>query len=82
MTIDPRVGFWLSIILAIVLYLGGASGEWTDLLGPETARRVLAILALVGGTGSAINAVLHAIPSKSTPAALANFPLGSGKPEK
>lgn len=74
MTIDPRVGLWLSIFLAALGFLAGAGTQLTTLLGDHTANIVLAVCVLILGVGNAINAVLHAIPSK--PGALNEFPLG------
>lgn len=74
MTIDPRVGFYLSISLAVIGFLAGAGTQFTTLFGDHTANIILAICVLVLGCGNAVNAVLHAIPSK--PGALNEFPLG------
>ena len=79
MTIDPRVGMWLSVVLAIMGFLGGAGSQFTDLgLSPATVKALLAGDALLLGIGNAINAVLHAIPSK--PGATNEFPLGPKTP--
>lgn len=74
MTIDPRVGFYLSIFLAVVGFLAGAGTQLTTLFGEHTANVVLAVVVLILGMGNAVNAVLHAIPSK--PGAANEFPLG------
>ena len=63
MTIDPRVGFWLSIVLAIIGVTAAGSTQLTTIFGEHTANIVLAISALVLGAGNAVNAILHAIPS-------------------
>jgi len=65
MTIDPRWSFWLSITLAVLGFLSGAGGQFTDLgLDPIKVKALLALIALVIGVGNAINAVFAAIPSK------------------
>jgi hypothetical protein len=74
MTIDPRVGLYLSIFLAVVGFFAGAGTQLTTLFGEHTANIVLAVVVMVLGAGNAINAVLHAIPSK--PGAANEFPLG------
>jgi hypothetical protein len=74
MTVDPRVGFYLSIFLAAVSVLAGAGTQLTTLFGDHMANVVLAGVVLVLGAGNAVNAVLHAIPSK--PGAANEFPLG------
>ena len=77
MTIDPRWSFWLSIILAICGFLGGAGAEFADLGLPATqVKAILAALAIIVGVGNAINAVLAAIPSKD---ATTGFYLGPKK---
>lgn len=74
MTIDPRIGLYLSVLMAMLAFIVGAGATLTDLFGPETTKIVLAISTLVLGVGNAVNAVLHAIPSK--PGAASEFPLG------
>lgn len=65
MTIDPRFSFWLSIGLAVMGFLSGAGGQFTDLgLEPVKVKALLALIALFIGVGNAVNAVLAAIPSK------------------
>jgi len=81
MTIDPRVGFYLSLALAILGFLSGSSAALTDLMGPEHIKPIMAIIGLTVGIGNSINAVLHAIPSKSGPDALKEFYLAK-KPEE
>ena len=76
MTISPKYGMWLSIILAIIGVMAGASTQLTTIFGEHTANIILAVAVLLLGAGNAVNAVLHMIPSASTPAALAQFPLG------
>lgn len=74
MQIDPRVGMWLSIVLAAIGFLAGAGTQLTTLFGEHMANIILASSVLLLGVGNAVNAVLHAIPSK--PGATAEFPLG------
>lgn len=74
MTIDPRVGFWLSIALAIIGVVAAGSTQLTTIFGEHTANIVLAITMLVLGAGNAVNAILHAIPSG--PNKENEFPLG------
>lgn len=65
MTIDPRFSFYLSLALAILGFLAGASAQFADLgLSAITTKAILAALTLCLGVGNAINAVLAAIPSK------------------
>lgn len=67
MTVDPRWSFWLSLMLAVFGFLGGAGAQFTDLgLAPTTVKAILALLTLALGIGNAINAVLAAIPSKDS----------------
>jgi phage-related protein len=80
MTIDPRVGFWMSVALAIIGAVAGGASQITAIFGQHSAEVILACSVLLLTIGNAVNAVLHAIPSKST--GLNDFYLGSGKPEK
>ena len=65
MTLDPRVSLFLNVAIAILTVLGA----YTDAIGPEGAT-------IVGVLTAVVNAILHAIPSQSTPAAKASFYLG------
>lgn len=77
MTIDPKVGMWLSIILALAGALTGLSASFADLgLSPAEVKGILAADTIAMTLGNAINAVLHMIPSQSGPAGAAQFPLG------
>jgi uncharacterized membrane protein HdeD (DUF308 family) len=73
MTIDPRWGMWISIIAAILSFLVGAGATFTDLFGPEVSKTIVGVAVLLNGVINAINAVLHAVPSK--PGAFNEFPL-------
>lgn len=68
MTIDPRVGFWLSIILAVIGVLAASSTQLTTIFGEHTANIVLAFAVMILAAGNAVNAILHAIPSSNTDA--------------
>ena len=74
MTLDPRYGFYFSIIMAVISALGLCSTQLTTLFGPEMSAKVLAGLVVLNAINSAINAILHAIPSK--PNSDNEFPLG------
>jgi hypothetical protein len=64
MTIDPRWSFYLSLSLAVLGFLSGAGGQFTDIgLDPIHVKALLALVALVIGVGNAVNAVFAAIPS-------------------
>jgi hypothetical protein len=77
MTISPKVGMWLSIILALGGALTGLSASFADLgLSPGEVKAILAGDTIVLTLGNAINALLHMIPSVSGPAGAAEFPLG------
>ena len=82
MTIDPRVGFYLSIVLAIIGVLASGSTQLTTIFGEHTANIVLACAVLVLTAGNAVNAILHAIPSGNTPADASKFMLGPSSPQQ
>ena len=77
MQIDPRWGFWLSIVAAIVSALIAGATELTDIFGQADAHKINAVLILANTVINGVNAVLHAIPSKPGPAALSEFYLAS-----
>jgi hypothetical protein len=79
MTIDPRVGFYLSVVLAVIGVLAISGTTLTDMFGPHVTKIILSSSTLLLAIGNAVNAVLHAIPSKTTPAALEEFYLGPKK---
>lgn len=79
MTINPKVGMYFSIFLAVIGALAGAGTEFTQIFGEHVANQILAADALLLSAGTAVNAVLHMIPSQSGPAAAAQFPLGPAK---
>jgi hypothetical protein len=54
---------------------GGAGAELTTLF-KDYAQTIVAAASFFGGIISAINAVLHAIPSQTGPTGAAQFPLG------
>lgn len=74
MTIDPRFGFWFSIVMAVVSALGICGTQLTTLFGDIMANKILAAIVMLNVVNSAINAILHAIPSK--PGSANEFPLG------
>jgi len=78
MTIDPRVGFYLSLALAIIGAVAGAATQITTIFGEHSAQIILASCVLLMTIGNAVNAVLHAIPSSvpSTPKEESKFFLG------
>jgi hypothetical protein len=75
-TIDPRIGMWISIIAAIILFLASATTQLTDVFGPAVAQTISSVCVLLGGIISAVNAVLHMIPAQKGPLGAAQFPLG------
>jgi hypothetical protein len=79
MTIDPRIGFWFSIVLAAIGALAGLSTQLTTIFGIHTADIILATAFVLMTIGNAVNAILHAIPSKVSELAK-SFYLGSGHP--
>jgi hypothetical protein len=65
MTIDPRWSIALSLGLAILAFLSGASATLTDTgLDPITVKHLLAWTTLITGIGNCVNAVLTGIPAK------------------
>ena len=81
MTLDPRVGVWMSIIAAIgsVLILCGT--EFTTLFGSTGSGKILAALGIVNACINGVNGVLHMIPSSNKPDDARLFALGP-KPAK
>ncbi len=76
MTIDPRIGMWFSIVMAIVSVMLLCGTEFTTLFGSVVSLKMLAALGILNVVNNAINGVLHMIPSISGPAGAAQFPLG------
>ncbi len=67
MTLDPRWSIFLSLSLAILAFLAGASSALTDLgLQPAQVKGILSVVTLMLGVGNAVNAVLTGIPSKDS----------------
>lgn len=75
MTIDPRIGLWLSLVAAVLSFLVGASATMTDLFGADHAKTIIGVTVLLNGVINAVNAVLHAIPSQ--PNRFDEFPLAA-----
>jgi uncharacterized membrane protein len=63
MTVDPKVGMWLSVLAAIILFLAAAPASLADVFGAVPAGKIVSIATLSGGIISAVNAVLHVIPA-------------------
>lgn len=80
MTIDPRVGFYLGIATAILLFTAGATTELTTIFNAVIAAKITAGAVFLGGIMAAITGILHAIPSGNTPADLQKFMLGPSSP--
>lgn len=76
MTIDPRIGMWISIVAALLAFLGASTAELTTIFDAQTAQKIVAVCAFLGGGINAVNAVLHMIPSVSGPTGDKQFPLG------
>jgi len=76
MTIDPRIGLYLSIAAAIISALVGAGAEFSTLFSQEQTKAILALLTLLNTVINAVNAVLHAIPSQAAVQDPKMFPLG------
>lgn len=74
MTINPKVGMWVSIIAAIVSALLLSGAEFTTIFGAGNTEKILAGLGIINAIINGANAVLHMIPSQS--GAAAEFPLG------
>ncbi len=65
MQIDPRWSIALSLILAVLAYVAGASATLVDTgMDPAHVKIFLAWVTLILGVGNTINAVLTGIPSK------------------
>jgi len=62
MTVDPKIGFWRSVIYVVVQALLGIAG-WGDVMDVKTAGVISMVLSTIAG---AVNAVLHGI-SAPTP---------------
>jgi hypothetical protein len=73
MTLDPRVSVYLNVALAVVIALLGGTAMYTDLFGPTATVKILACLGILS---LVLNAILHSIPSQSTPQAMKSFYLG------
>jgi hypothetical protein len=80
MTIDPRVGMWISIIAAVLMFLAGAGAELTTMFSTAVANEIVAVAVFLGGLISAVNAVLHMIPSSNAPGDASKFALGPKGP--
>ena len=63
MTVDPKIGMWLSVLAAIILFVASAPVSLSDVFGVALAGKIVAIATLSGGIISAVNAVLHVIPA-------------------
>lgn len=74
MTLDPRIGMWISIVASVLAFVGASTAELTSIFDAHTANVIVGVSAFVGGVINAVNAVLHAIPSQS--GAAAQFLLG------
>jgi hypothetical protein len=78
MTIDPRWGFWFSVIAALVSGLLLCGAEFTTLFGDVSTGKILAGLGIGNVVINSLNAVLHAIPAavQTTVGAAKAFYLG------
>jgi hypothetical protein len=80
MTINPRVGLYLSLLGVILGVLATAGASLTTIFGAHGAEIIAAAAPLLLTIISGVNGVLHMIPSADTPAATAKFMLGPSPP--
>jgi len=81
MTLDPRVAVFLSAILAVSAFLGGAGSYFADLgMSPQEVKALLAGDALLLGIGNSVLAALSAIPSTAEPDTMKKCYLGPKAP--
>jgi hypothetical protein len=79
MTISPKVGFWLSIILMLAGLITGFTTYFADFgLSQHQITVILDLDAIVIAVGNGFNAMLHLIPSAAptTAANAAQFVVG------
>lgn len=76
MTLDPRIGVYVSIVAAIISTLVLCGAEFTTIFGSADTAKILAVLGILNAVINGVNAVLHMIPSKNTPDAAKEFALG------
>lgn len=67
MNLDPRISFWLNIVVALAGFLAASSTQVSELFGPNVANIMAKSSALLVGFVGAINAVLHALPAPGQP---------------
>lgn len=67
---------WISIAVAVILFLASATTQLTDIFGTLMAAKITATCTLFGGIMSAVSAVLHTIPSQKGPLGAAQYLLG------
>jgi hypothetical protein len=59
--VDPRVTFWLSIVIAVASFLTGGGANWVNTgLDPMTIQHVVAWVAIATGVGNIVLAGLTA----------------------
>jgi hypothetical protein len=76
MTVDPRIGMWVSIVAAAISVLVLCGAEFTTLFGDVATAKILAGLGIANAVINGINGVLHMIPASSNPVAAQKFMLG------
>lgn len=79
MTLNPKVGMWVSFGAFAVSALLLCGAEFTTLFGTDNTNKILAALGILNALVNGANGVLHMIPSQSGPAGAAQFPLGPTK---
>lgn len=76
MTIDPRIGMWVSIVAALLSFIAVSTAQLTTIFDAHIANQITAVAAFVGGGINAVNAILHMIPSPPGQTGAKEFPLG------
>lgn len=78
MTINPKIGMWLSILAALGTVLVLCGTEFTTLFGAIATAKILAALGIFNVAANAVNGVLHMMPASAAiqPSVAAQFPLG------
>jgi len=67
MTLDPRWAIFLTLFIAILNFLSGATSSFTDLgMSPIEVKHLMAAINLTAGILGIIATVLTGIPSKDS----------------
>ena len=78
MILDPRIGFWLGLTAAVLVFssTGAGASELSDVFGAVIGAKISGACAYLGGMATLVVGLLHGVPSGNAPNDAQKFYMG------